>query len=182
MTGLEPMLPRQDWNKATERDWADVLAGLSLFEGIRKRDLRKLAADAEFAEFAPGDTVVSTGAPADYFYVILSGEAKATARPAARTLEPGDYFGEMALLDGEPRSASVLAETDLHVMRLPRRAFDDAVARHPSIARRFMTELGGRVRELEHQAARRPTYSRRLRFAAEIGPFRGRTRPTRCRK
>jgi CRP-like cAMP-binding protein len=132
-----------------------VLAKLPLFEGVGKRDLRKLAREAEFAEFPPGDTVVVTGAPADYFYVILGGEAKASAKPAARTLKTGDYFGEIALLDGEPRSASVLAETDLHVMRVPRRSFDEALARHPSLARRLMTGLGGRVRALEHKAARR---------------------------
>jgi CRP-like cAMP-binding protein len=132
-----------------------VLAELRLFEGIGKRDLRKLAGAAEFAEFSPGDTVVATGAPPDFFYVILGGEARASAKPAARILTTGDYFGEMGLLDGEPRSATVIAVTDLHVMRLSRRAFDDAVERHPSLARKFMTELGGRVRRLEHQAARR---------------------------
>lgn len=156
MTGFEPLAVRRDWNKASERDWADVLAKLPLFEGVRKRDLRKLAGEAEFAEFAPGDTVVATGAPPDYFYVILGGEAKASAKPAARTLNTGDYFGEIGLLDGEPRSASVLASTDLHVMRVPRQAFEDAIARHPSLARRFLNELGGRVRELERQASRTP--------------------------
>lgn len=156
MTGFEPVV-KQDWNTASERDWASVLAALPLFEGIGKRDLRKLAAGAEFAEFAPGDTVVATGAPPDYFYVILGGEAQVASRPAAQPLETGDYFGEMAMLDGEPRSASVLATTDLHVMRVPRRAFDDAVARHPSIARRFISELSERVRKLEHRAARRPS-------------------------
>jgi CRP/FNR family transcriptional regulator, cyclic AMP receptor protein len=154
MTGFEPLIGRQDWNKASDRDWADALAALPLFEGIGKRDLRKLAGEAEFAEFAPGDTVVATRAPGDYFYVILGGEAKVSGKPAARALKTGDYFGEMALLDDEPRSASVLATTDLHVMRVPRQAFENAIARHPSIARRFLTELGGRVRELERQASR----------------------------
>src|ERR671924_562151 len=107
MTGFEPLAVNRDWNKASDREWADVLAGLPLFEGIGKRDLKRIVREAEFAEFAPGDTVVATGAPGDYFYVILGGEAKPAARPAARTLTTGDYFGEMSLLDGEPRSASV---------------------------------------------------------------------------
>jgi CRP-like cAMP-binding protein len=157
MTGYEPLLVRRDWNKASDRDWADTLAALPLFEGVGKRDLRKLAREAEFAEFSPGDTVLVTGARADHFYVILSGEARAAAKPASRKLTTGEYFGEMGLLDGEPRSASVIALTELHVMRLSRAAFDDAIARHPSIARTFITELGERVRTLEHQAARRTT-------------------------
>jgi CRP/FNR family cyclic AMP-dependent transcriptional regulator len=156
MTGFEPLLVKQDWNKVSDRDWADVLAGLPLFEGIGKRDLRKIAREAEFAEFSPGDTVVATGAPADYFYVILGGEAKASAKPAGRGLTTGDYFGEMGLLDNQPRSASVIATSELHVMRLPRQTFDDVIARHPRVARRFLTELGGRIRKLEQQAAGTP--------------------------
>jgi len=155
MTGFVGLAVKADWNKASDRDWASVLAELPLFAGVGKRDLRKLARDAEFAEFGPGDTVVATGAPPDFFYVILGGEARASAKPAARTLTTGDYFGEMGLLDGEPRSATVIALSDLHVMRLSRRAFDDAVERHPSLARQFMAELGVRVRQLEHKAARR---------------------------
>src|SRR5919198_3503704 len=146
---------RRDWNKASADDWADVLAGMALFEGIGKRDLRRIARAAEFAEFAPGDHVVSTGDPSHFFFVILSGEATVTAKPAARRLATGDYFGEIGLLGDAPRSATVVASTDLHVMRLPRSAFVEVVERHPTIVRRFASELGGRVRELEHQAARR---------------------------
>lgn len=155
MTGFEPLAVKQDWNRASDREWADVLAGLPLFEGVGKRDLRRIAREAEFAEFSRGDAVVLTGAPADFFYVILGGEAKASAKPAGRALGTGDYFGEMGLLDDEPRSASVIATSELHVMRVPRRTFEEVIARHPSVARRFLTELGGRVRQLEHQAARR---------------------------
>jgi CRP-like cAMP-binding protein len=150
------MSVRRDWNKASADDWADVLAGIALFEGIGKRDLRRIARAAEFAEFAPGDHVVSTGDPSTSFYVILSGGANVTAKPAARPLKTGDYFGEIGLLGDAPRSATVVAASDLHVMRLPRRAFLELVERHPSLARRFASDLGTRVRELEHQAAQPP--------------------------
>jgi CRP/FNR family transcriptional regulator, cyclic AMP receptor protein len=136
-------------------EWATVLAGMPLFDGVGKRDLRRIATSAEFREFAPGDMVVATGGPSDGFYVVLSGEARASWRPAARPLTTGDYFGEIGLLDGRPRSASVVATSDLHVMRLRRGAFDDALDRNPTIARTFLSELGSRVRELEHQAALR---------------------------
>lgn len=154
MTGFIGLAVR-DWNKASDRDWAEVLAAMPLFEGVRKRDLGRVARDAEVAEFSPGATVVATGAPSDHFYVILSGEAVAPSRPAARRMRTGDYFGEMGLFADEPRSASVVAATELHVMRVPRRAFDEMLDRHPGVARTFLTELGERVRELEHQTARR---------------------------
>ena len=156
MTGFEPLSVARDWNRASADDWADVLAGMPLFDGIGKRDLRRLARAAEFAEFAPGDHVVSTGDPSTFFYVILSGEANVTAKPAARPLKTGDYFGELGLLGDARRSATVVAASELHVMRVPRRAFHDFVDRQPRVARKFATELGGRVRELERQAAQPP--------------------------
>jgi CRP-like cAMP-binding protein len=151
MTGFEPMLAEQDWNRATDRDWAETLAELPLFSPLAKRELRKLVRQAQFAEFAPGDAVVLTGAPADSFYVILGGKATARGKTATRTLGTGDYFGEMGLLDDEPRSATVVALEELHVMRLPRRSFLQLVERNPAVALTIMRELGGRVRRLERQ-------------------------------
>jgi CRP-like cAMP-binding protein len=140
--------------ESTER-WADVLATLPLFEGVRKRELRRIAARADVTEFAPGDMVVGTGETSESFYVILGGEASPAWKPAGRPLRMGDYFGEIGLLDGGSSSGTVFATSDLHVMRLPRRTFDAALERNPSIARRLLVELGSRVRELERQAIRR---------------------------
>jgi CRP-like cAMP-binding protein len=151
MTGFEPLAVGRDWNRATEDDWADVLAGLPLFAGVGKRRLRKVARHARVAEFAPGDTVVSTGAPADSFYVILGGGAQALGKPAARELGVGDYFGEMALLDGAPRSATVVATDELHVMSVPRKAFLELFEEDPGVALTIAKELGARVRELERR-------------------------------
>jgi CRP-like cAMP-binding protein len=152
MTGFEPLVLEHDWNQATDSDWAEVLAKLPLFSRVPKRRLRKIAQAAQFAEFAPGDTVVSTGAPADSFYVILSGEAKAIRKPAARTLGTGDYFGEMGLLAGDKRSATVVATDDLHVMQLPRSTFFELLG-EDRIALKIMSELGERVRRLEQPPA-----------------------------
>jgi CRP-like cAMP-binding protein len=153
MTGYEPLIVRQDWNRATEADWTEVLGKLPLFSQLGKRQLRKIARHAQFREFAPGDTVVATGTRGDSFYVILSGEAMALRKPAARTLGAGDYFGELALLDGEPRSATVVATDELHVMRLPRRTFLGLLEQDSAIARTMLAELGARVRGLERQTA-----------------------------
>ena len=153
MTGFEPLVVRQDWNRATDRDWAEVLSTMPLFAGLGKRRLGKLARQARFAEFGPGETVVATGAPADAFYVILSGQAQAFGKPTARTLGTGDYFGEIGLLDGEARSASVIATKELHVMKLPRQPFLELVEESGGVALTMLTELGSRVRRLERLQA-----------------------------
>jgi CRP/FNR family transcriptional regulator, cyclic AMP receptor protein len=148
--GLEAALDRS-WNRPTAKDWADVLARLPLFARVPKRHLRKIADLARFAEYADGDVVIQAGEPGDAFYLILSGRAKVLGR--SRSLRAGDYFGEMALLDGEPRSTTVMAASELQTMKLPRRPFLKVLEQEPRIAVAMLTELSGRVRRLE----KRPT-------------------------
>jgi CRP/FNR family transcriptional regulator, cyclic AMP receptor protein len=142
---------KRDWNRPTIKDWVDVLATVPLFERVGRRRLRKVAELAEVREFEPRSVVLQAGDPQDGFYVVLSGDAKIVGRPhsRARTLHAGDYFGEMALLDGEPRSATVVAVGELQTMRIPRRSFLKLLEREPQIAVRLLGELAGRVRRLE---------------------------------
>lgn len=142
-----------DWNHAGPADWAEVLAGFPLFAGIAKRRLRGLARQATLAEFSRGDIVLQKGEPGDSLYVILSGSAKARGKPGARTLRTGDYFGELGLLDGIPRSATVVATGELHVMKLQRRAFLRIARHEPSISLELASKLGSQIRRLEAQAA-----------------------------
>ena len=160
MSNLEPIalihahgLPRHS-DQPTARDWADVLAGFPLFTGISKRRLRKLAREATLAEFAPGETIVLTGDRDDDLYIILGGEAKATSRPAARALRTGDYFGEVALIDGRPRSAAVVATSELHVMKLASSSVRKLARRHPAVALAMFENLATQLRRLEAQTAR----------------------------
>jgi CRP/FNR family cyclic AMP-dependent transcriptional regulator len=150
--GLEGTLDRA-WHRPTAKDWAEVLGGLPLFSRVAKRQLRKIAGVAEFKEFAQGDFVTQAGEPGDAFYVILSGQAKVVGKPRARALRRGDYFGEMALIDGEPRSATVTAASELQTMRLPRRPFLRLLEQEPRIAIPMMANLAARVRRLERPPA-----------------------------
>jgi CRP-like cAMP-binding protein len=148
--GLEAVLDRT-WNRPTAKDWAEVLGRLPLFARVPKRHLRKIAGLAEFAEFDQGDMVIRAGEPGDAFYLILSGRAKVLGKP--RSLSVGDHFGEMALIDGEPRSATVTAASELQAMKLPRRPFMKLLEQEPRIALGMLAELSARVRRLE----KRPT-------------------------
>ncbi len=140
---------KRNWDRPTARDWADVLARLPLFSNVGKRQVRKIAELAQVREFGAGDVIVQTGDAPDGFYLILAGRARVVGRPRARTLQTGDYFGEMALLDGEPRSATITAAGELQTMRIPRRPFMKLLQTEPSIAIAMLGELAGRVRRLE---------------------------------
>ena len=140
-------------NRPTTSDWVQILGGLPLFKQASKRHLRKVASLAEVEEFSDRDVVVQKGEPGDGFYLILGGRAKLVGRPKSGSLGVGDYFGEMALLDGEPRSATVSAVGELHTMRIPRRPFLRLLEQEPKLAVAMMTELAGRVRRLEKTPA-----------------------------
>jgi CRP/FNR family transcriptional regulator, cyclic AMP receptor protein len=140
------------WDHASTADWANVLADFPLFSGIAKRRLRKLVALATFAEYGPGDIVIQKGTSGDSLYVILGGSAKALGKPASRTLRTGDYFGELSLFGGAPRSATVLTTSDLHVMKLPRQAFLGLTEDEPTISTQMLMTLGSQIRRLEQPA------------------------------
>lgn len=137
------------WNQPTAKDWANVLVSLPLFAGLTKRQLRRVAELARISEHAKGEVVIQAGEKGDAVYVILSGQARVLGRPRARLLRAGDHFGEMALIDGQPRSATITAAADLQTMKLPRQAFLKLVRQEPGIAIAMMVEMAARIRRLE---------------------------------
>jgi CRP/FNR family transcriptional regulator, cyclic AMP receptor protein len=144
-----PMLGRGYREWAAPADWAEVLSSFPVFEGIGKRKLRRLVRDATVTEYGRGDFVIQKGTAGDSLYVILSGAAMALGKPASRTLRTGDYFGELSLLDGTPRSATIVATSELHVMRLPRRSFIELVEHNGGISLKMLSTLAGQIRGLE---------------------------------
>jgi CRP/FNR family cyclic AMP-dependent transcriptional regulator len=141
------MLMRRSWERPRERDWAEVLGALPLFARLRKRQLLGLAKHAKVADYSPGEVIVQKGDRGDAFYLMLDG--RASVRGKSRNLGPGDFFGEIALLDGGPRSTTVTATTGVRAMKLPRRAFVKALEEDPRIGLAIMEELAGRLRRFQ---------------------------------
>src|SRR5205085_9502907 len=109
------------WERPRADDWVDVLATFPLFAHVGRRRLRRLVRQAKLIELAPGERVLTKGESTDSLYVVLSGTATAVGTPAPRRLHTGDYFGELALVDGAPRSATVVATEELDGMALAAR-------------------------------------------------------------
>ena len=128
----------------------DLLAQVPLFAGLGRRHLRQLAEHADVMSFRERETIVQTGQPGGTFYVILQGAAKVTrGTKTLGRLEPGDFFGEISLLDGGPRTATVMAETPLVAIRVFRRSFDKVVAQEPTVAAKILAVVARRLREAE---------------------------------
>jgi CRP-like cAMP-binding protein len=141
------MLMRRSWERPTERDWAELLGAIPLFSRLRKRQLRGIAKFTKVLDYSPNDVIVQTGERGDSFCLVLDGRARVRGRSGE--LKAGDFFGEMALLDGGPRSATIIATTAVRVMKLPRRVFLKAMEQDPQIGLAIMQTLAERVRRLE---------------------------------
>jgi CRP/FNR family cyclic AMP-dependent transcriptional regulator len=100
------------------------------------------------------EAVVTAGAPGDAFSVILDGHAEVkTPEGHTRRLEPGEFFGELALFDGAPRSATVTATDELTVERVARSAFQRMLREDPAVAIRLNKALAGLIRTLQQAKA-----------------------------
>ena len=129
--------------------WLDVLVDIPLFADLSRRHLGKVAALGRTKRFPARTSIVTAGTNADAFYVILDGKATVRAGNRRIPLTTGDYFGEMALLDGGVRSASVVADTEMLVMAIPRRGFLKLLESEPKIAISIMSTLAHRVRSMQ---------------------------------
>lgn len=128
----------------------DLLAEAPLFSTLSDRDRRRIAAVAKRVTFRDGATVVEECSLGGRFFVIQSGTAKVqTAGRTRITLGPGSSFGELAVLDGQPRSASVVATRPLDTWSIAEFNFRTLVKQHPALAVKLLASLSARVRAAE---------------------------------
>ena len=130
-----------------------ALAAVPLFSSCTKRELQKLARAGDELDIEAGRKLVDQGKTGREAFFILDGTA--TVRRGTRkiaSLGPGDYFGELALLDHQPRTASVTADTAMKVYILDSRHFEGVLDEIPGLARRLLTHLASQVRELDAKA------------------------------
>jgi CRP-like cAMP-binding protein len=125
-----------------------MLQSVPLFARCTPRELRSVARFVETAELPAGTDLVREGEDGDALFVILEGEAivKTGGRELAR-VGAGDYFGELALLDGEPRAADVVARTDVKIAVLGIRMFRTLVRELPDLAEQLLAGLAGELRK-----------------------------------
>jgi CRP-like cAMP-binding protein len=131
--------------------WAHLLGKVSLFAHLGKRDLRRIARVSKIARVSAGQFIVREGFTAEAFYILLTGTATVERGGGAPGigLSRGDFFGELGLLDGAARTATVIADTDLWAARLPRERFLRLIDRQPAIARGLLTAMAERLRRVE---------------------------------
>ena len=128
----------------------DTLAKVWIFSKLERSDIKRIAKAIVSRTFRKGDTVVNEGDTAVAFYVVVSGSLSITkdGKPLG-AVGPGDPFGEMGLLDGYPRTATLTALEDTECLVMTRWDFNAELNTNPSIALAMLPELSKRIRRLE---------------------------------
>jgi CRP-like cAMP-binding protein len=125
---------------------AEALSRSPLFQGLSKKDLLALAKVTEDLEVPAGRVLCQQGALGHEFFVIVEGEVDVTKDEMhLRTAGPGDFFGEIALIESVRRTATVTAKTPLRFFVLTRQSFHGLLHQQPEVERKIMLELAKRV-------------------------------------
>ena len=130
---------------------AHPLGNVSLFAACSREDLAAIVAVTTLIDPPAGRVLCTQGAPGDEFFVIVDGAATVTIDgDDVASLGPGDFFGEMALLDGGPRIATVTTTSPARLLVLTRPEFNALLERVPAVCHRILIGVGHRVRQAEH--------------------------------
>lgn len=129
------------------------LRSIWLFSGCTASELRKIRSSLDELEVPEGKVLVEEGRVGMEFFIIVSGYAAVTREgKKVATLGPGGHFGELALLDRRPRSASVESETAMDLLVLSQRQFNSILTTVPSISRKMLAAMANRLREADARA------------------------------
>src|SRR3989441_6857111 len=145
----------------------EMLRGVDLFTVLSEDEMNEIAERLQYAPFARGDVITKQGNVAHWLYIIMFGEAEVRYEPQQAapqhisTLRAGQFFGEMALLTGDTRSATVVAKTDVECYRLEGKAFQGLLLKRPEIAEGMSRIISSRRPDLDKV---------REAFAAQRGP------------
>ena len=135
------------YNCAVAKASVDVLKKVPLFAGLDDRELQEIAGQMRERRFGSGDTVTQEGAGGAGFFVVEDGTAEVTVDGSPRgTIGPGDYFGEIALLTGSDRTATIKATSDMICWGMTPWDFRPLVESNSAIAWKLLTAMADKLK------------------------------------
>jgi CRP/FNR family cyclic AMP-dependent transcriptional regulator len=128
----------------------DALGATDLFGGLNRRTIKKLAEQMKLITHEDGKQLITEGEGGIAFHLIIDGTADvAVGSRASRQLSKGDYFGEISMIDGQPRSATVTANTGLVTAAMSAWNFRPFLTEEPDVVRELLLTRCRRLRESE---------------------------------
>jgi CRP/FNR family cyclic AMP-dependent transcriptional regulator len=127
----------------------ELLRNVPLFSGLSAKELMSLSRLMDEIDLKPGTVIIREGNTGGEFFIVIEGtiEVKRKGRRLAR-LGPGDYLGEIALIDHGPRTATAMVETEARLLVLASREFHSMLASDPRIENKILRTLAARVRDM----------------------------------
>jgi len=135
------------YNSAVAKPSSDVLKKVPLFAGLDNRELGQIASSMRERRFSAGDTVTQEGAGGAGFFIVETGEAAVSVDGQPRgSIAPGDYFGEIALLTGSDRTATIIATSDMVCWGMTPWDFRPLVESNSTIAWKLLTAMAEKLK------------------------------------
>ena len=132
----------------------EALSKVALFSGLPKKTMQQIADMCHQHTFGPGDEIVKQGDTSGRFYIIVSGGADVMANGhTVNRVGPGQYFGEYAVIDRQPRSATVVASTEVTAYSLASITLRPLLKEQPELTYRLLLNACERIRALERSLA-----------------------------
>jgi CRP-like cAMP-binding protein len=128
-----------------------ALQGMPLFAGVTRHDLENILKIGELRSYEPGQSIVERGEPGDAMYIVLRGMARVDVGGRFHELEPGEFFGEMALVAGRKRMATVKAADRVDALRIGSEEFQGFLVHQPRVAIAMLKSLVERLREVQER-------------------------------
>jgi len=142
-------------------DRVGLLSSISLFEGLSADDLSALASHVVERSFRAGETIFNQGESSTAMYIVAEGQlnihlpGEASRRVSLKDIARGEFFGELALFDDQPRSASVLATTDVVLLELERETLEQYLEKRPRAATAILRTMAARLRQTNSMLSER---------------------------
>ena len=131
----------------------NLLSQVPIFSDCSPKDLAAVVRGLKEVNHKAGTVIATEGDPGIGLFVIAEGSARVSVGGKSKAkLGPGDFFGEIALLDGGPRTATVTAETDVKLYGLTEWAFRGLLQEHPAVAVKTLQAMAGRLRQVTRAA------------------------------
>jgi len=143
--------------------YAELLRSIPMFQGLSEDDLSALVSSVGERHFQAGQIIINQGDLGTEMYIVASGHVniflpgEASRRVSLKDIARGEYFGELALFDDKPRSASALATTDAVLLELTRATLSGYLAQRPRAAMNILETMAGRLRETNAMLSERAT-------------------------
>jgi CRP/FNR family transcriptional regulator, cyclic AMP receptor protein len=152
----------------------ETLARFALFRSLGEEEVAKLDRLCLWRRYAARSEILAQDEPGTDVYFVLGGAVRVSIPSLRRTdvilsdINAGEFFGELAAIDGRPRSASIAALTDATLARMPASAFREAIHRYPDVCDQILQLLASRVRVLDQRVSEFSTLGVRDRIRAEL--------------